>query len=616
MIIILIGLMLFLITGFMVWTQLQSREQSSFSSAILDTMNSVVKVGARINSQVSDLKDFLLSGSEGKKESYDRDVRDVKSALAVWMTSVQSLINQDVGFNRTDLEQAENIRSDYESILGDIDEAIQFQANSQVENAFEVVNSGIEPRLNSLVSDQVSRALDVIKMKVGNAYTSKFADTSSMWKQGIQVLAIFCLLILLVSYRLLWSMFKAIDDLKKGAVTIGKGKFDHRISLDSKDELGQLAVSFNEMTENLQKTTISRDYVDNIIHSMHGSLIVTSPERYIQTINSSTCDMLGYNEDELRGMPLESIFASESAGLQKSLNELLEKGSVRYVESTYLRKDGGTIPVLFSASMMRGDEGEEQGIVLVSADITSRKEAEERQAQLLSELDSVNKELSDFAHIVSHDLKAPLRGIQSLSSWIVDDYSEKLGDEGKDQLQLLQTRTLRMQNLIDGVLHYSRVGHEQENKENVDLNQLVKDVTDSLSPPEHISISIDNPLPVVFGEPTRLGQLFQNLISNAVKYMDKEQGWVRIGCQEKDNFWKFSISDNGPGIENKHFEKIFQIFQKLQSRDDVEGTGIGLAVVKKIVSLYDGEIWVESELGKGTTFFFTMNMEKTEFKEE
>jgi len=432
------------------------------------------------------------------------------------------------------------------------------------------------------------------------------SDTSQKMEQGLKVLALFCLLILLVSYGLLSNVIRSIHVLKKGAETIGKGQFDYRIQLETRDELGRLASSFNRMTENLQNTTISRDYVDNIVRSMHGSLIVTSPERYIQTVNSSTCDMLGYSEKELSGMPLESIFTLESASLKKSFDELLNKGFVRYVETDYRAKDGSHVPVLFSASVMKDEECKEQGIVLVAVDITDRKESELKQSRLLQELDSVNKELKDFAYIVSHDLKAPLRGISSLAAWIQDDYKDRLDDEGRAQLDLLMNRVQRMQNLIDGILHYSRVGRVKEGKEKVDLNEMVSELMDSLSPPSHIKFVVDDNLPVLMYEPTRISQVFQNLMSNSVKYMDKEQGLIRVGCRQEEDQWRFSISDNGPGIDPKYFEKIFQIFQTLNARDKVESTGIGLAVVKKVVEMNGGRIWVESELGKGSTFFFTV----------
>jgi signal transduction histidine kinase len=169
-----------------------------------------------------------------------------------------------------------------------------------------------------------------------------------------------------------------------------------------------------------------------------------------------------------------------------------------------------------------------------------------------------------------------------------------------------------MHNLIDGVLQYSRVGRVKENKVQINLNEFISEVIDMVAPPENISIMVENELPVVECERTRMTQVFQNLLSNAVKYMDKPQGQVRIGCIEEDGFWKFSVADNGPGIEEKYFEKIFQMFQTLAPRDDVESTGVGLTVAKKIVELYGGKIWVESKVGQGSTFIFTLPKQEKE----
>jgi light-regulated signal transduction histidine kinase (bacteriophytochrome) len=240
--------------------------------------------------------------------------------------------------------------------------------------------------------------------------------------------------------------------------------------------------------------------------------------------------------------------------------------------------------------------------------------AEQRQAQLLEDLEKVNRELKDFAYIVSHDLKAPLRGIATLAEWIATDYADKLDEQGREQINLLTGRVVRMQNLIDGILQYSRIGRVKEKKDVVNLNDLVSEVVDMVAPPENISITIENELPTIECERTRITQVFQNLISNAVKYMDKPQGQVKIGCIEEDDRWKFSVSDNGQGIEEKHFERIFQLFQTLSSHDKSESTGIGLTVAKKIVELCGGSIWVQSKVGEGSTFFFTLPKQETEVK--
>nr|QBM02867.1 adaptive-response sensory-kinase SasA [uncultured archaeon] len=243
----------------------------------------------------------------------------------------------------------------------------------------------------------------------------------------------------------------------------------------------------------------------------------------------------------------------------------------------------------------------------------------ERAAELekaYQELERVNKELSDFAYIVSHDLKAPLRGINTLVNWILADSDNKFSAESKEQMQLLLNRVDRMHNLIDGILQYSKVGRVKEEKAQVNLNELVPEIIDLIAPPQNITIAIENELPVIECEKTRIFQVFQNLLSNAVKYMDKPQGQIRVGCIEEEDCWKFSVTDNGPGIEEKYFDKIFQMFQTLSRRDDVESTGVGLTVVKKIVDMYGGRIWVESKVGEGSVFLFTLPKQMERVKDE
>ena len=162
-----------------------------------------------------------------------------------------------------------------------------------------------------------------------------------------------------------------------------------------------------------------------------------------------------------------------------------------------------------------------------------------------------------------------------------------------------------MHNLIGGVLQYSRVGCLEEKKEQVDLNEVVSEVIDMIGIPGDIQLSIEKELPVVECGQVKIMQVFGNLLGNAVKHMDKPQGHVKIDYVEEDGFWKFSVTDNGPGIEEEHFDRIFRMFQTLKPRDKFESTGIGLTVVKKIVESYGGRIWVESKLGEGSTFYFT-----------
>ncbi len=238
--------------------------------------------------------------------------------------------------------------------------------------------------------------------------------------------------------------------------------------------------------------------------------------------------------------------------------------------------------------------------------LVARKRAEEKQAQLLEQIEAANQELADFAHVVSHDLKAPLRAIDSLAKWLAADYEDKFDDEGREQLGLLLGRVKRMHDLIDGILDYSRAGRIREEAAAVDLAELVPEVIDFISPPAHIRVTVESELPKVVVERTRVAQILQNLLSNAIKYMDKPRGLIRIGCTEEDGWWRLHVSDNGPGIEEKDRHRIFQLFQTLKPRDEADSTGVGLAVVKKAVELYGGSVWVESTVGEGSTFYFTL----------
>ena len=243
---------------------------------------------------------------------------------------------------------------------------------------------------------------------------------------------------------------------------------------------------------------------------------------------------------------------------------------------------------------------------------TPNAHLEEDTKELLAKIEDTEREFRDFVYIVSHDLKAPLRGIKSLVEWISADYADKLDENGREQMNMLTKRVERMHNLIEGVLQYSRVAQGNEQRSEVNLNELVPEIINLVAAPENISITTADELPTVEFEPTRIAQVFQNLLSNAVDYMDKPHGKIRVGCTQENGYWKFTVADNGPGINEKHFERIFQMFQTLSPRDELESTGVGLSVTKKIVEMYGGKIWVESTPGEGCTFYFTVPMQQKE----
>jgi light-regulated signal transduction histidine kinase (bacteriophytochrome) len=219
------------------------------------------------------------------------------------------------------------------------------------------------------------------------------------------------------------------------------------------------------------------------------------------------------------------------------------------------------------------------------------------------ELEKTNKELDQFAYVVSHDLKAPLRAISSLTTWLEEDLANNLNADTKENFLTLKNRVIRMENLINGVLQYSKAA-KTTNRETVDTGIMIREIIQSLECPAHIQILTGVNFPVLQTEKIKLEQVFTNLVSNAIKYNNREQGVIKISCADFEEWSQFYIEDNGPGIDKKYHQKIFEIFQTLETVSHPENTGVGLTIVKKIVEENKGKIWVESEIGKGSKFIF------------
>jgi signal transduction histidine kinase/ActR/RegA family two-component response regulator len=242
----------------------------------------------------------------------------------------------------------------------------------------------------------------------------------------------------------------------------------------------------------------------------------------------------------------------------------------------------------------------------IQLEMRQRKQAEEQLRVLMDDVERTNKELEEFAYVVSHDLKAPLRGINSLARWIHEDYAKILDDQGRQYLEKLLVRTRRMHNLIEGVLRYSRIGRVKITQEVLDSDTVAREISEDLAPPENISITINGKLPDIVYDKMLLTQVFQNLIGNAVKHLGKPEGNIIVSCQDQGNVWRFCVKDDGIGIEARHYDKIFKIFQSLKPQSETEIAGIGLSLVKKIVERSGGNVWVESITGEGSSFYFTV----------
>lgn len=268
------------------------------------------------------------------------------------------------------------------------------------------------------------------------------------------------------------------------------------------------------------------------------------------------------------------------------------------------------------SELQRAKEDLEQRVVertlALRQELAERQRAEQELEVRNEELHQSNKELDDFAYIASHDLKEPLRGIHNFSNFLLEDYADKLDEEGKSKLETLTRLSRRMETLIDSLLHFSRLGRVDLAMDRVDLNMTVEEIVDSLAislKEEKVEVRVPKPLPTVLADRARVGEIFYNLIVNAMRYNDKPEKWIEVGAMQDGAGSPpvFYVRDNGIGIPDKHHDAVFRIFKRLHGRDKFGGgTGAGLTIVKKIVERHHGRIWLESAPGEGTTFFFTL----------
>jgi PAS domain S-box-containing protein len=364
----------------------------------------------------------------------------------------------------------------------------------------------------------------------------------------------------------------------------------------------------------VEKFLYSGQFTASILKSMHEGLLVLDKANRIATANEAALDFFGFSRfEDLYGRFFSELYVDEDGGAD--FIAILElEGILNGIENTFVRTDGQSFTGLYSATIIHDVENSEPLKLIFIQDITERRKSAEKLSEYTKLLEKSNKELNQFAYVVSHDLKAPLRAISNLSSWLMEDLGPELSGDNKSNLETLRGRVQRLDALINGILEYSKVGRESLAPEAIDTYGLLTEVLEMLSPPSHIKVELAPEMPVVESPKTLLFQVFSNLISNAIKYNDKSEGCIKISGVERGNLHEFVIEDNGPGIAPEYHEKIFVIFQTLQARDKFESTGIGLTIVKRIVEDRKGKIWVESELGKGSKFIFTWPRDSQEDK--
>jgi signal transduction histidine kinase len=396
---------------------------------------------------------------------------------------------------------------------------------------------------------------------------------------------------------------KFIDGVKQVSTST-----DLTFRMQSNDiyEFNQLATGFNTMLSNLESTTSSCDYVDSILNSMNEFMLVISQDGTVISGNLAIANFLRCDVDELVGLDVKSLFSQNWEELV-----ILPSAENSNIESVLTNSFGRKIPVLISASMLGAGSENLNELIFVFSDITEQLAAKAELDRSVVELRRSNSDLEQFAYVASHDLKAPLKAIDNLAAWIEEDSAEHMSAQSQSDMKTLRERINRLDALLAGLLQYAKTGKSKMPVVQIDTHDLVEGVAELLSPVPAMKINVSKSMPNIPTHRVPLEQIFQNLISNAIRHHDKESGVIEVGGRDFGPFVEFFVTDDGPGISPQYHEKIFQMFQTLKRRDEVESSGIGLAVVQKLVDAYGGYARVESVVGqRGTTFKFSWPKEK------
>lgn len=351
----------------------------------------------------------------------------------------------------------------------------------------------------------------------------------------------------------------------------------------------------------MQTLSIREKYYKHIIESAPCGMIITNSQGDIEKVNPQIELIFGYKKNELIGNKIDMLipqrYQDNHPKLRENYNHKPTKrqmGNNREVLG--LTKQGNEFPAQVGLAQFK--EGTSLKTLATIVDITE-------QVEITVELKRSNKELKDFAYVASHDLKAPLRGIMQISSWIEEDIADFATEDTKNNLALLMNRTSRLESLLEDLLTYSQIGRNVGEIQTVKVNELILNIFDLLSPPEDVTLHCDNTLPEITTHVVPLEIIFRNLIGNAIKHSNGDKLTINISANELPAYYLFSVEDNGPGIPERHHKHIFELFKTLKPRDEVEGSGMGLSIIKKLLDYQKCEINVISDGESGTCFTFT-----------
>ncbi|MEW6054364.1 MAG: PAS domain S-box protein [Nitrospirota bacterium] len=437
-------------------------------------------------------------------------------------------------------------------------------------------------------------------------------------------------------FLVIGKILKPIKDLAVGVQRITDGDFNYLVNPKTGDEIETLAThyntmavalkrSFNEMKQSLEKQKLVEEMLrtsekrfSDIMDQAPDAFIIHNTQGQIVYVNKKACHSLGYTREELLSKTIADIDPEEIEKGKDKLWDRVIEGEPAVFESHHQRKEGETFPVEISLGAIYLDH--ETLILAIANDITGRKKAEQeiqklneelehRVRERTSQLEAANKELEAFSYSVSHDLRAPLRAIDGFTEILMRKYSTKLDDEGKRICSIITGNAQKMGQLIDDILALSRLGRAEMHFSSIDMKNMAHEVYFELATPEtrqRIDMQLGD-LDKASSDPVLMKQVWVNLISNAIKFTsNREHAVISITSREEEDRTVYCVKDNGAGFDMQYKDKLFGVFQRLHSDQEFPGTGVGLAIIQRLVRRHGGEVWAEGEVDKGAEFCFSL----------
>lgn len=397
----------------------------------------------------------------------------------------------------------------------------------------------------------------------------------------------------------------------------GKKDYSIRAEKQSSDEIGFLTDAFNNMLSEIQTQNLALHAnhvkLENIVQGMGDAYVNLNTRWEFVYVNNKALRLLGMKKEDLLGKVVWELFPELIGSVfekayQRAMDQRSPEAFETYYESYKMWLEVRAYP-------------HDDGIAIFYTDITKYRRAEEEVrsfnlkleamvAERTKELEAANKELESFSYSVSHDLRAPLRSVHGYMNIFEEEYASRLDDEAKRLVKIIQDNAKKMGQLIDDLLSFSRLGRKELMKAHISMTDLVKMVWEDLQRGENdrdIEIIV-SPLPVTYADSVTMRHVWVNLLANAIKYTrNKPKAIIEVGCDTRGGRNAYFVKDNGSGFDMKYYGKLFGVFQRLHSQEEFEGTGVGLAIVHRIISRHGGEIWAEASPEKGATFFFTLS---------